>query len=243
MLAEQLPAYVQTLSESEAEVVLTGYHTVNMGSGKRKEFSCIYEGVLTLPELMNIYNEIASCCTFHGITYRTGFYRSCNIQLSEKVFYEDQEYASLPFLYVKKVRLLPIFLYQYQLGNGEQSVAATNQVKRIGQIEQVAFRILREMKERANPAPMGKEYCLQKLAVVVVSYHVTALLRNPNRKLGRKQSRTFYERIQQECSEINRIIRKKLKTMWIFHWIHLNPNLYQRMLDSKIYRKVRKWWN
>lgn len=242
VLTEQLPAYVHALSESEAEAVLTGYHTVNMSSGKQKKFSCIYEGIRTLPELMNIYNEIAFCCTFHGITYRTEFYRSCNIQLSEKIFYEDQEYASLPFLYAKKVQLLPIFLYQYQLGNGEQSVAAANQVKRIGQIEQVALRILREMKECANPAPMGKEYCLQKLVVVVVSYHVTALLRNPNRQLGRRQSRMFYEKVQQEYPEVNRMIQKKLKTLRMFHWIHLSPEFYQRMLDSKIYKRVRGWW-
>lgn len=242
VVTEQLPAYVQALSESEADAVLTGYHTVDMGSGRRRAFPCAHDGFLTLPELMEIYEKIASCCTFHGITYRTEFYRSCNIRLSEKIFYEDQEYASLPFLYVKRVQLVPIFLYQYQLGNGEQSVAVQNQVKRIGQIEQVAFRILREMKECANPAPMGREYCLQKLAVVAVSYHVTALLRNPDRKAGRQQSRMFYGKVEEEYPEVNRTMDKKLKILWMFHWIHLHPKLYQRMLDTKIYKQVRGWW-
>lgn len=242
VVTEQLPAYVQALSESAADAVLTGYHTVDRNSGRRKEFPCVYDKTLTLPELMEVYNEIASCCTFHGITYRTEFYRSCHMKLSEKIFYEDQEYASLPFLYVKRVQLLPLFLYQYQLGNGEQSVAAANQVKRIEQIEQVALRILKELKECKNPAPMGKVYCIQKLAVVVVSYHVTALLRNPNRELGWRQSRALYEKIEEMCPELNQLITKKLKTLQIFHRIHLPPQMYQTMLDSSLYKKLRGLW-
>lgn len=86
-----------------------------------------------------MYDNISSCCSFHGILYRTQFYRECGFRLSEGIFYEDHEYATLPFAHLNSILILPLFFYQYRIGTSGQSVAFHNQVKRIDQIEQVIY--------------------------------------------------------------------------------------------------------
>lgn len=242
---EQLPRYLAALSGTNTDAVVTDYCTVHQKTGKRRYFSCACDAAgreLSLPELLSVFDEVHTCLTFHGISYRTEFYRACGLSLSEKVFYEDQEYASLPFLSARTVLLLPLLLYRYRIGDANQSVAAHNQVKRIGQIEQVTLRMARDWNECRNPEPGGRDLVLRKLVTVAVSYHVTALLRNPNRKEGHEQSLRFEQTLARVAPDVNRLAARKLKTLRFFHRIHLSPVLYQRLLDSRLYGAVRGLW-
>ena len=242
---ENLPQYIAALAETKADTVVTSYCTVHQKTGKIQEFNCSCSQAgydLMLPELLTVFDQVHTCLTFHGLSYRTDFYRSCGFSLSEKVFYEDQEYASLPFLSVRTVRLVPLLLYRYRIGDANQSVAAHNQVKRIGQIEQVTLRIAHDWNACDYPAPGGRDFVLRKLATVAVSYHVTALLRNPNRREGCEQSMRFEQTLARVAPDVNRLAARKLKTLRFFHRIHLSPILYQRLLDSRLYGVVRGWW-
>lgn len=245
VVTENLPRYVQALNGAKADAVITSYHTVDMVSGKKRAFSCECEKAgreISLTELMEVYDSIAPCCSFHGITYRAELYRASGLRLSEHIFYEDQEYAALPFFQVKSVQILPLFLYQYQIGNGEQSVAFHNQVKRISHIEQVVLRMMEYKRGIPAPSPGSLSYYFQKLATTAVSYHATALLKNPHKREGRRQSALFFAEVEQQEPEVNRRISRKLKTLRLFSRLHLSPVLYQRLLDSGVYKRVRGWW-
>ena len=129
----KLEAVSYTHLKTDAEAVLTPFHTVDMKTGKRTPYALFRidgKSEITLDEMMAQFDLFSPCCTFHGLMYRTDLYVQSNIQLSEGIFYEDQEYATLPFSYVKRIFILPIYFYQYQLGNGEQSVSFQNLVKR-----------------------------------------------------------------------------------------------------------------
>lgn len=245
VITENLPRYVQTLASAKVDAVITSYHTVDMISGKKREFSCNCEAAereISLPELLQVYDTIAPCCSFHGITYRTSTYQDSGLQLSEHIFYEDQEYAALPFFQVKSILILPLFLYQYQIGNSEQSVAFVNQVKRISHIEQVVLRMIHYKQGIPSPSAGSLEYYFQKLATVVVSYHATALLKNPDKQEGRLQSACFFMKVEQQEPKVNQLISRKLKTLRLFNRLHLSPVLYQRLLESQLYKQVRDWW-
>ncbi|MBN2842843.1 MAG: hypothetical protein JXM68_07120, partial [Sedimentisphaerales bacterium] len=145
--------------------------------------------LLPLDRLVKAGRAALQCATFHGIIYRTEFYRDTNVQLSEKIFFEDQEYATLPFKDVTTVLPLDLFLYEYLIGNAEQSVADTSQVRRISHIEQVLWSIADCRKKNPAMPDANQQYFMHKLAEVLLSYYVVALVKNPDKRAGRSDVR------------------------------------------------------
>lgn len=245
IVRENLKSLLDMLEQTMADAVITGYKTVNIKSGKVLAFpsQCKYVGQeIGLEQLLEVYEEITSCCSFHGLCYRTQMYKQSGLQLSEGIFYEDQEYATLPFAYADKVLILPFYFYVYQIGNANQSVAFHNQVKRIGHIEAVTRRILEFRKEQGPFTPAREEYFLRKLTVVVVSYFAVALVKNPNKKAGMRDAERYRAFLKSEEPEVLRRIEKKYRTLLLFRRLHMPPALYQGILDTDFYKKFRRIW-
>lgn len=245
IVCENLKFFLDALEHTSVDAVITGYQTVNMKNGKILSYpsACKYSGhEISLEQLLEVYEEITSCCSFHGLCYRTQMYRVSRLQLSEGIFYEDQEYATLPFAYVDKVLILPFYFYVYQIGNANQSVAFHNQVKRIGHIETVTRRILEFRKQQGPLASSREEYFLRKLTVVVVSYFAVALVKNPDKKAGMNDAERYRAWLECEEPELLRRIDKKYRTLLLFRRLHMPPALYQGILDTNFYKKFRRIW-
>ena len=60
----------------------------------------------------------------------------------EHVFYEDQEYATVPLSYAETIKFIKDELYVYRIGDVNQSVSAQSQVKRSPDLEKVILRYL-----------------------------------------------------------------------------------------------------
>ena len=58
----------------------------------------------------------------------------------------------------------------------------------------------------------------------------------------KKDKKTKVAEVEQQEPEVNRRISRKLKTLRLFSRLHLSPVLYQRLLDSGVYKRVRGWW-
>lgn len=240
-----LTPFLDALERTDADAVITGYRTVNMKSGKTLDYpsQCQYAGQeIGLEALLEVYEEISSCCSFHGLCYRTEMYRRAGIRLSEGIYYDDQEYATIPFACVEKVLILPTYFYVYQLGNAEQSVAFPNQVRRIGHIEAVTRSILAFRKENGPLTAAREEYFLRKLAVVVVSYFAVALVKNPDKRQGRRDAERYWTWLESEEPELLRRTAKKYKMLCLFSRLRLSPALYQGMLDTRLYKAFRQIW-
>lgn len=140
---ENLPQFLSLLANCDSDVVLTHHHTIDIGTGEiknwrsyPKEFGKPY----SFDQIMSDWKSFDRSLTFHGITYRTAFYHSHGIQLSEHVFYEDHEYATFPCCCAESVTLLDLFVYDYRIGDVTQSVSDTNQLKRLSHTETVLKR-------------------------------------------------------------------------------------------------------
>lgn len=240
-----LKQLLDALERTDADAVITGYRTVNMSSGKTLEYpsQCKYAGQeIGLEALLEVYEEISSCCSFHGLCYRTEFYRQTGIRLSEGIYYEDQEYAILPFAYVETVLILPLYFYVYQVGNAAQSISFQNQVKRKDHIEQVTGKILSFRKEHGPLSPAREEYFLRKLSVVVVSYFAVGLVKNPDRATGEKDVMRYRDWLVAEAPELLDRTARKYWTLQLFRRLHIPPRLYERLLDMKLYKAFRHIW-
>ena len=249
VVTEHLPLLLKKLEACEADVVLTPFHQVNMTDKCREIWQMYcrqYEINYSLEQVISAYSEFDRCLTFHGIMYRTQFYQSFHHQLLEGVFYEDQEYASIPCCHAKSIYPINLFLYQYLVGNAQQSVSEINRVKRIADIGEVAKRILKYACNTFSGSGnwqlsvAGKEYLMKKAEEIIIRYYVIAFLFQPDKKKGLVQAKNFSKVVNQISSEITIRIRKKYQLCHFMHYIHISGQLYEKLVHSRFYCFLRK---
>ncbi len=243
IVTENLSTLIEKLRVCDADLVLNPFHMVDMVT-RKKEIRCMYvsdyQKIYTLEDIIADWKSFDRCMTFHGVMYRKDFYEKYRHELPEKVFYEDQEYASIPCCHADKIQAFDLFLYQYLVGNTGQSVAAHNQLKRINHISQVAHNMVKYYAGHPELSVGGKAYLAQKIEGILLSFYTVACVVNPDKADGRKKCRQLHSELQKECPEIVRRMKKKYLVYQMFSYVGLTPDGYQRILDSKLYNVLRK---
>lgn len=245
IVTPNLQPVLDRLQNSQADAAVAGFHEIDMMTGRRVAYSsdCAFAGQeVGLDKLLEVYDAIRDCFSFHGLFYKTAWYRTHGLCLTEGVFYEDQEYATLPFAYLDTLLVLPEFFYEYMVGNSNQSVSYQNQVKRIGHIETVLRNMLAFYQEHMPMQAARGEYFLRKLSIVAMSYFATALVKNKNRQQGKADAQRVRSWLKTEAPELIRRTEKKYKALQLAGAMHLSPALYQKMLTTNIYQKFRCVW-
>ncbi len=245
IVTENLGRYLDTLENTDADVVINEYQSINQRSGRVIDFRFHCEvprESIGLEHFMEFYDDVRDCCSFHGVTYRTESYRAVGHRLTEGVFYEDQEYSTIPFAGVKKLLFCPFMLYQYLVGNGNQSISFHNQVKRIGHIKKVLESNLAFWKERGPFPPALESLFEKKLSVLAASYYSVALVKNPDKREGRGQAERFSAWLREASPVLYAQTAKKRRTMEWMNRLHISPYFYQMILDTPIYIRFREIW-
>jgi glycosyltransferase involved in cell wall biosynthesis len=243
IVTENLKELLAFLRTCDSDVVLNPFHMVDMSTNKRV-IRCMfindYRKDYTLNDIMCDWKSFDRCLTFHGIIYNTTFYNKYRHDLPEKIFYEDQEYASIPCCHAEKIRAMNLYLYEYLVGNSNQSVASENQLKRIAHIEQVAVDMTQYYSSHLELTKSGKEYLAQKIEGVILSYYTIACIVNPNKADGRKKCRKLNGTIHCLSRDIFVKIRKKYRIYLLLNLLNISENQYQFLLQSRIYNWIKK---
>ena len=240
VVTENLPAYIELLEGCDVDVVLTHYHTIDITTGKIKNWKT-YPGqfgkVYTFDDIVENWRGFDRCTTFHGITYRTAFYQQRGISLSEHVFYEDHEFATYPCCHAAGVLPVDMFLYEYRVGDVNQSVAAGNQLKRLPHVETVLERLIRE--GEPLPESAAKEFVRRKIRDLAQSYLLTTLLVHPDKKTGRDLSKALMEKLQTQVPGVYGMLRKKVQIFTFMNRLHIEKKTWDAIMESKLYNRLR----
>ena len=198
IVTENLNSLLDVLSETEADAVLNHFQKVDMTSGRREVFQIrdiSLNKVYSLDEFTAHPGKIYHCVSFHGLTYRTKIYRESDTVLTEGIYYEDQEYATLPFLKVKTILPLDMYFYEYLVGNINQSISDSNQVARLWQIEHVVSRLFRLYHENPEVSAGARRYFAHRAMEVLFSYYMVVLVKNPDKPNGRREASEFRQKM------------------------------------------------
>lgn len=241
VVTENLPAFIEALEHCESDVVLTHHHTIDVGTGEIKkwmnyppEFARAY----VFEEIMADWRSFDRSLTFHGITYRTDFYHEHGHQLLEHVFYEDHEYATYPCSKAKSVTPIDLFIYEYRIGDVNQSVSNANQLKRIGHTEAVICRMVEEYQKL--PLGGGKEYAAMKIQGLMLSYLTTALLVGTDKKAGRQLAAQRMEELKKNAPRAYELALNKYRVFVLLNHMGIGKKTWDKILESSIYNKIRK---
>ena len=242
ILTENLKNILDALEKTNADIVTTGFHTVNMATGVSLAYGAGDKAKeIPLAEFVPLKEEILSAQMFHGLMYNTEFYRKSGIRMSEGVFFEDQEYAILPFMYAKTILLLPYYFYEYQTGSATQSVNFANQGKKAGHL----LTVLNNLIDNCKKIPMDdaqREYVSWRISNVVTSYYAAVLVKSPEKKAGREKAESFHEYITKEAPDIAGNTEGKYKTLMKLNCIPGASSLYAKLFGSGLYRSFKKHW-
>ena len=242
VIAANIPPLISRLAVCTADIILTPYHQIDMTTGEIticEMFAEEYERSYSLQEIVNNWKAFEQCFTLHGISYRTDFYKKYAHRLPGKIFYEDQEYATIPCVHAETIYPIDIPLYQYRVGNPQQSISAEKRIERIGHIEKVTMNLLDYYTQHPDLSQYAKVFLLKKAEVVALSYYVTGCIQDPDKKRGRRNCRHFTEKIVETTPELYQQIRKKIKVFFWLNRLHVNESRYRQIIQSALYRSLR----
>lgn len=240
---EALPLLVDTLKGIDSDVVLCHHYTIDITSGEKLKWKTYPEkfGVAyNLSHIMDNWKSFDRSLTFHGIIYRNDFYKENSIELSEHVFYEDYEYATIPCCYAKSITPLDMFLYNYRVGDVEQSVSDENQLKRVSHTETVLCRLIDEYKKSDNMEEQGRRYYAMKTKSLLLSYMTTVMLVEKNKKKGRQMGEAIMGRFRKEFPEVCSLSEKQYKIFRLMNRLHISKRTWEKISHSSLYNKLRK---
>jgi glycosyltransferase involved in cell wall biosynthesis len=226
LVTGNLTALLNILKTSSADAMVTPFRTKREGSGYIIEEFPIAglepDREYTFVDFWKAGKTLRFCCTFHSLFYRTDFYRSCGVKLSERIFYEDQEYATLPFRGMRTVRPVNIVIYEYFLGGEQQSVSDANQVKNLSHLQRIFWVLWKTYQAlpRAGDARDAavRDYFRYKMAELLLSYYAVALLKNSDQKAGREQARFLHEQLKSQDKEFSRYTMKQYLLLCALHF-------------------------
>lgn len=240
---QNLSAFLDFLRTTDSDVVLTHYNTYDISNGEVKKWRT-YPGAFgrayTFAEIMEQWKCFDRCLTFHGITYNTAFYQKKGIRLSEHIFYEDNEFATFPCCLAKSITPLDLFVYDYRIGDVQQSVSDENQLRRVGHTETV----LKRMIEEYNHLPLaendpGRDYVCKKAQGVLLSYETTVMLVEKDRAAGRKMGAEMMKLFCRELPRTGAAVQKRYCVFRMMNLLHISKAGFERLLHSRLYNKLR----
>ena len=241
---DKLPEFVAKLENCDADVVLTHHYTIDITTGevkKWKNYPEKFDVPYTFEQIMASWKSFDRSLTFHGITYNTDFYHKNCISLSEHVFFEDHEFATMPCCYAKSVMPMDLFIYDYRIGDVQQSVSNQNQLKRIGHTQTVLERFLSEYERLELPENAGgREYFCMKAQGLLLSYLTTAMLVEPDKRKGRRMGAEMMEKFRASMPRAYELAKKQYAAYRIMNRLHISKQTFEKVLHAKIYNKLRR---
>ena len=238
---ENLPGFLEFLEACSSDVVLTHHYTRNISNGEIrcwKSYPQSFGEPYTLEQIMVSPQNFDRSLTFHGITYRTDFYQALQVSLSEKVFYEDHEFATFACCRAASVICLDLFIYHYRIGDVQQSVSEANQLKRLSHMETVLKRFIQEY-PTLPITDGGRSFFEMKAQGVLLSYITTVMLVEPNRKHGRRLGKTMMDQFREQLPGAYDRSKMQYRIFRCMNRLHLNKSTWERILNSKLYRNIR----
>lgn len=227
-----LQELIHILEAEDFEAMLSSYITYDISKDEYETRAITVSNTsrcYNLGELMDMWDAVYHGFCFHGVLYNTEFYKKQNYQLEEKVFYEDQEYATVPLARASKIRLYDKSLYIYRIGDVNQSVSVQSQLSRLEHFEKVLWKML-EFEKQTDMLPAGgKAYWARKVSAFIASLYHVCLVKNPNKTNKREYVKNLNAEIAKRSPFIHGYVVNKYKVFKLINQVHMSEKCYEKV--------------
>lgn len=243
---EELVKLVDTLEKGEADVVLTDYQIVSMKDQsaktvRAKDRGADYGRVCTAFEW-----PIQTLPSTHATTYRLRLLHENHFYVQTGLFFVDEEYAILPYLYAQSIIYYPYDIYRYQVANPNQSTSTINRARYYKHREKVLRRLINDFyaAERDGAETHRLDYCYRRIALGVADHFTTLYLYIEDRRKGRGLATEWKNFLQIDAPEFWSFARRKDHILFALNLLHIPLATYEKLkrkfLPEWIYRILYK---
>ena len=208
---DNLACLLPFMEESESDMIIDCKREVDMKTGDSVFFP-LPDSVTPDKEysFTDICDDIGVYANImiHTAAVKTSILKENSVKVLEGVFYEDIEYVIKASARVKTVVFKDTEIYQYLVGNDNQSVSLTNYVKRYSQHSAVTNELIRFVNEYECDEKIHA-YLINRVSLLINTNINISLLYNENRKEGRKLAKQFREQLEEKNSELYNATQKR----------------------------------
>ena len=157
--------FVNFLEKTDSDVVATPHYRVNEET-KEKELRG-FEGVEYEKEYRvdDVLLTLRDKYQMHNLTFKTDIVRKIP-KISEHCFYVDVEYIMYPLKYLETISFLNEAVYQYRVGNANQSVSTQNFMKNRNMHKHVIGNVLKYY-ETEQLSAAKKEFLKKRISLLI----------------------------------------------------------------------------
>lgn len=239
---EELIKLVDALEDCNADVVLTDYEIVNMQDGSMISVTASEKGVI----YGKVFSDLQACKmvlpTIHSTTFKMDVLRKSGFYMQDKIFFVDEEYTILPYLYVETSICYPFDVYRYQVANPSQSTSPKNRAKLFSHREQVLKRLIATYQKAVEEGFEKErlEYCFIRIAKGVGDHFTTLYMYVEDRAEGRKLARKWRKYLRTQAPEFGACTQKKALLLSILNYTHTSLEHYERLKQHLLLNKRLK---
>lgn len=162
-----LVSFVYELKNLNVDIIFNPYTKVYTDSSKNETVNVkgVYRN--TVLNINDVINQIGDYYQMHSLTFKTNIIKN-KFMIDEHCFYVDQEYILFSLPFVSTIVFLDDNVYQYRLGNIDQSVSVKSLQKNRNMHKHVVLN-LSEMYQRDNSSyPEGiKLFLLDRISKLI----------------------------------------------------------------------------
>lgn len=228
---DNLVKLLALLQDSEADIVVDEKREVHMVTGDTQFFPLPDSvGRNWMYEFTDICEntQVIDCMMMHTMNTKTALLRENNIHLLEHIFYVDYEYIVKATTAAKTVTFVDLEIYQYLVGNVNQSVSYQNWVKRYAHHDKVT----REMCDFAD-AYQGDAriaaYLTRRVCLIIHTHMNISLIFNENRKEGLRQAKEFRAYLKEKHPRFFALTAKRYRTARLLHMLGVDHARLQKL--------------
>ena len=172
--------------------------------------------------------ELFPYIMLHTMSAKTALLKKYGIRLQEHIFYVDIEYIIKTTCESKSITFYNLEIYQYLIGNVNQSVSAQNYVKRYEHHNQVVKELVRYATAAEVSEPIRK-YLDRRICLLLNSHYNISLIFNEDRKAGMKQAKDFRQYLKQVNPKYYKATTKRFLQALTLHYLGVDYDKLNRL--------------
>ena len=219
--------FITELENSESnnehiDMFFTDYHTVD----EKGNLIRLYKQ--NLPQRIVIPITDDNYLTFdriqhHCIAYRTELLRKNDYYQSERLAYTDQEWITIPLLYVRKIKYIPLDLYAYLLGRSGQTMDKSVIAKSVTAHIKVGHAMLDTYLQKKDACEDYNLNIVRRRIIKYFQYIYKLFLITNTTEEARQELTKFDKQLSKQSKDIydllfNTILCKKIPIKYIKYW-------------------------
>ena len=229
---DNMAALLDVLENSDADMTVDQKREVHMVTGETEFFP--------LPETVRFGESIPfeqlcdkdDLCTYlmlHTLSVKTELLRAHDIYLLEGIFYVDIEFIIKATMEAKTVQFVDLEIYQYLIGNVNQSVSCQNFVRRYSHHDQVTRELVRYATEKTADSQALRRYLDRRICLLINTHMNISLIYDTDRKQGKSRAAEFRAWLKEKNSAYHRATARRYAVTCVLHALGVDYDRLQKL--------------